>query len=284
MVREARADDDCRLWTEVTGDGTPIVLCHGGPGLWDYFADVAELLHGCGRIVRWDQRGCGRSERRGPYTVARVVADVDAVRRHVDASRIALLGHSWGAMLALRYALDHPDRVGCLIYVSGTGIDLEDTWHSAFHRNVERRIGADAARWKELGHRNRTAAEDRERAILQWSAEFADEASARRNAERLASPWLGINHECADAINAEARQYLRDQDMPRRCRGLTVPTLVIDGDRDTRPRRAVDSLERSLPDVQRVTLDGAGHLPWVEDPAGFRRTVAGYLAGSGVGA
>lgn len=280
---DARADDDCRLWTEVAGDGAPIVLCHGGPGLWDYFADVAELLRGCGRIVRWDQRGCGRSERRGPYTVARFVADVDAVRRHVDAPRIALLGHSWGAMLALRYALEHPDRVGCLVYVSGTGVDPGDTWRPAFYRNVEQRI-VDTARWKELGRKDRTAAEDREWAILQWSADFVDPASARRHAGRLGTPWFGINYECSSGINSEIGQYLRDHDMPRRCRDLTVPTLIVDGDQDVRPRWAVDSLARSLPDVQRVTLDGAGHLPWVEDPAGFRHAVANYLATASRGA
>jgi proline iminopeptidase len=68
------------------------------------------------RVVRWDQRGCGRSERRGPYRLARSVADLEAVRAHLRLDRVAVLGHSWGATLALRHALDHPDRVSALIY------------------------------------------------------------------------------------------------------------------------------------------------------------------------
>jgi len=260
------ADDGCRLWTARAGHGPPLVFCHGGPGLWDYFGPVAAMFGDLAHTVRWDQRGCGRSERRGPYTVARFVADLDAVRAHLEAPRITLLGHSWGAMLALRYALDHPDRVSRLIYVSGTGVDPEDTWRPAFHRNIERRTGASAL-----------PEEERALAVRQWSAEFVDPDTAGQHAEALATPWFGINHECADRINAEIRHDLRDHDMPARCRDLAVPTLIVDGDRDLRPRWAVDSLAGALPDAERVTLAGAGHLPWVEDPAGFRDAVAGAL-------
>ena len=69
--------------------------------------------------------------------------------------------------------------------------------------------------------------------------------------------------------------------MPALCRALTVPTLIIDGDQDLRPRWAVDSLAEALPNVQRVTLAGAAHIPWAEDPAGFRQAVARFLAENG---
>lgn len=54
---------------------------------------------------------------------------------------------------------------------------------------------------------------------------------------------------------------------------LDLPVLVVDGARDIRPRSAVDSLARALPRVRRVILPAAGHLPWVEDPEGFRAAV-----------
>ena len=58
----------CR-WPE-EGRGRPPIVCHGGPGLWDMFGSFARLLDGQVRVIRWDQRGCGRSERRGPYRLA----------------------------------------------------------------------------------------------------------------------------------------------------------------------------------------------------------------------
>ncbi|WP_052710912.1 alpha/beta fold hydrolase [Pseudofrankia sp. DC12] len=58
MIRLA---DGTRLWTEVSGGGPPVVLGHGGPGLWDYLAPVAALLDDVFTVIRFDQRGCGRS-------------------------------------------------------------------------------------------------------------------------------------------------------------------------------------------------------------------------------
>ncbi|WP_033337992.1 alpha/beta fold hydrolase [Catenuloplanes japonicus] len=274
-------DDGVRLWTDRTGRGGshPLVLCHGGPGLWDYLGDVAALLGDVTEVVRWDQRGCGRSEKKGPYTIARSVNDLDAVRQSLPARRISLFGHSWGAMLALRYALSFPFAVEKLIYVSGTGVDPQETWQQPFHHAVEERIAADGnlGRWRDLSTRDRSREEDREWAILQWTTDFADPSTARAHAEKLATPWPGVNHEAADALNADNAAYLRDHDVPDVCKVIPVPVLIIDGDQDLRPRRAVDSLEATLPDVRRVTIRGAGHSPWVEDPDGFREIVAEFL-------
>ncbi|GLH96305.1 alpha/beta fold hydrolase [Phytohabitans aurantiacus] len=277
---EIRADDDCRLWTATAGDGDPLVLCHGGPGMWDYFDDLAGILRATARVVRWDQRGCGRSQRDGPYSVTRSIADLDAVRDQLAGPRTALLGHSWGAHLALRYAIEHPERVSHLIYVSGTGIDPERAWHPHYERNLRLRLGTHLDRWKALGDRDRTPAEEREWATLQWSADFADDSKALSHAARMATPWLGINYDCNRAINAEVKQELRTNDLAARCRTLDVPVLIVHGTEDIRPQWAVDSLHEALPHAERVTLTGAGHLPWVEARDAFSRAVATFLAGT----
>lgn len=279
MNLRVRADDGCRLWAAAAGDGDPLVLCHGGPGLWDYFDDVAEILRGTFRVVRWDQRGCGRSQRRGPYSVARSIADLDAVRDQLAGPRTALLGHSWGAHLALRYAIEHPDRVSHLIYVSGTGIDPERAWHPHYERNLRARLGSHLDRWTALSIRARTPAEDREWAVLQWSADFADHNSALGHADRMATPWLGINYDCNRAVNAEVKKELNDLSM--RCRTLDIPVLIVDGAEDIRPRWAVDSLYQALPGAERVSFAGAGHLPWVESRDDFGRAVTTFLASKG---
>ncbi|MFD5471391.1 alpha/beta fold hydrolase [Streptomyces sp. NPDC127105] len=279
----AETDDGVRLWAERSGpDGTPLVLCHGGPGLWDMFGDLAGLLAGVTPVVRWDQRGCGRSQRcAGPWTSERFVADLDAVRRHFGLDRMALLGHSWGAQLALSYALAHPERVSVLVYVAGTGIGPDEDWHPAYRRNFLARLGEHPerlARRQELTDRPPgTEAEDRERAVLQWSADFADQKRALVLAERMADPWFGINYECNQGLNAERKRTWGTSGLDAACRRLDLPVVIVDGGRDIRPRAAVDSLERALPRVRRVVFPDAGHMPWVEEPQGFRRAVAAAL-------
>lgn len=260
------SDDGRVLWAAELGRGEPLVLCHGGPGLWDVFDGLAELLANRLRVIRWDQRGGGRSEREGPYTMARTLADLDAIRVHFGLTRTALLGHSWGAEVALHYALAHPDRVSSLVYVSGTGLGHD--WHDEFRRNLAARLGDEPVP---------DGAAGREAAVRLWSADFADPATARRRAEELATPWFGVNEEANAALVAESRTR-REEDLVARCRELAVPTLIVDGAADPRPRWAVDSLADALPDVARVVLPGAGHVPWVESPGSFGWAVLAHLA------
>ncbi|WP_243707821.1 alpha/beta hydrolase, partial [Micromonospora sp. KC606] len=127
--------------------------------------------------------------------------------------------------------------------------------------------------------RPRTPAEEREWAALQWSADFADHCrAALRHAERMATPWLGINYDCNQAISVEVKHELGHNDLATRSRALDLPVLIIDGTEDIRPRWAVDSLHQALTNSQRVNLAGSGHSPWVENPDGFREAVTTFLA------
>lgn len=94
-----RTDDGCEQWTDVSGNGPPLVLCHGGPGLWDMFGELAAELADVRTVWRWDQRGGGRSGGPGRYAVDRFVADLDALVTAAgalpDVIRVALpdVGH-----------------------------------------------------------------------------------------------------------------------------------------------------------------------------------------------
>lgn len=256
------------------GRGVPLVLCHGGPGLWDMFAPLASALSGQVRVIRWDQRGCGRSEHRGPYSVSRSVADLDAVRSHLGLDQIVVAGHSWGATLALRYALDHSERVAALVYISGTGLGW--AWREPFQHDAAQRLAPHQHRIAELRARERSVAEDRELAILQWSAEFtAGDAVAL--AEQMATPWFAVNWECYEAIWGELERTWCEPELAAACRKLAVPALIIDGALDLRPRWAVDSLEEALPAAARVVLPDAGHVPWLDAPGEFLTTLVDFL-------
>ncbi|MFF0087080.1 alpha/beta fold hydrolase [Streptomyces canus] len=268
------ANDGCRLWTDRRGGGECLVLCHGGPGLADYLEPLATMLEDRFRVVRWNQRGSGRSQRVGPYTTGRFVEDLSAVVTAVSDGPVVLLGHSWGAGLALQYALRHPGQVRALIYMSGTGIGAD--WKDRWRRNVKARTSdADLRAIAQLGQRQRTEEEDRRLAVLQWTSDFADRARAADLAEQLASPWYPINYECNAALNAEADAW-DEADLRTRCQALGVPTLIVDGACDPRPRDAVNSLHEALPLADRVTLPDTGHVPWLESPELLRQVVLEY--------
>jgi proline iminopeptidase len=271
-VRAVLTDDGRTLWTAVSGTGAPLVLCHGGPGLWDMFEGLAGSLADLRTVWRWDQRGCGRSSAGGPYTFDRSVADLDSVVAAAG-GRVGLLGHSWGAQLALRYALDHPGRVSRLVYLSGTGLSV-DAWRPAFHAAFVRRLGRAAAILREL----EAAGCDREAAVLRWSADVVDPLRAREIAESMATPWFGVNMQANRGIVDDVAAHWDESAVEAACRVLAVPTLILEGAEDIRPRWAVDPLAAALPQVTRVTLPGVGHLPWLEAAEATLGPLRSFLA------
>ena len=99
------------------GAAAALVL-HGGPGASSTSDDRRWFDAQHWRVVLMDQRGCGRSRAAAPLqanTTAHLVADIEALRRHLGIARWLLLGGSWGSTLALAYAQAHPQHVTALV-------------------------------------------------------------------------------------------------------------------------------------------------------------------------
>ncbi|GGP63211.1 alpha/beta fold hydrolase [Saccharothrix coeruleofusca] len=110
MEHSVTTYDGRALPASVQGDGAPLVLCDDDP---EVFGSLAHVLVSRLRLVLWEP---------GTDDVDRAAADLDAVRRHFRLTRTALLGHGRGALVALRYALDQPDRVTALVFVAGAEV------------------------------------------------------------------------------------------------------------------------------------------------------------------
>src|SRR5438309_6651562 len=119
--------NNVRLWYRVAGRAAPgvppVVFLHGGPGQGSYHfaALVGPSVEHSLRMVYFDQRGSGKSERpwTGEYSMATLVEDIEGLRRELGVPQIALIGHSFGGALALEYAAAYPARVARLVIVSG---------------------------------------------------------------------------------------------------------------------------------------------------------------------
>jgi pimeloyl-ACP methyl ester carboxylesterase len=94
--------------------GPFVTVLHGGPGAPGYMAPVARRLGDRWQVLEPFQRGSGQET----LSVAWHVADLhDVVTSRCDNRRVALVGHSWGAMLALAYAAQQADRVACVVLI-----------------------------------------------------------------------------------------------------------------------------------------------------------------------
>ena len=267
--------DSARIWTTRSGSGPPLLLCHGGPGLWDYLQPVAALIDDLVSVYRYDQRGCGRSSPDGPYSVARSVEDIESLRRRFGFERWLVGGHSWGASLALAYAWEHPERVDGIVYMSGVGLAM--SWKQAYREEEERRLTpVQRDRLAALRDKERDAAEERESLVLAWSRDFADRSTAMDYAARFQADGFAVNYECNSRINRELGAWV-ESDLVEKCRILDVPVLILHGALDPRPVWAADSLVESLPPRERSIIEGAGHLPWVEKPDEVKAALREFL-------
>jgi proline iminopeptidase len=268
------------LWTATQGDGPPLVLCHGGPGLCDNLEPVADLLDDHARIHRYDQRGSGRSTSDGPFDVRTFVADLEALRAHWGYDRWIVGGHSWGAALALFYAVAHPASTQGVISISGTGVRWGWQATTRQHR-LERLTACERAELIELERRladtTRVRPGDRDRFLrLMWTTDFASRATAAAVLDR------GPLYRCArvehvfHALAADQRRILETPEFAAGLQRLAAPLLAIHGDGDAAPARSGE-LAALVPCGRAVLLSRAGHSPWHEAPAEFRASVAGFL-------
>ncbi len=137
MVTRFVKNQGARLWTtssSPTKNKYPLLLCNGGPGCCDYLEPVAEMVSDLVQVVRFEQRGCGRSDALPPYTVESCITDLEAIRQSYGFEQWLVGGHSWGADLALGYALAHPHRVHALICISGGRIVNDREWHKIYEQ------------------------------------------------------------------------------------------------------------------------------------------------------
>lgn len=122
---------------------TVLIAIHGGPGMSsDYMTSLERLAGDQLAVVTYDQRGTGRSSSPPPdganYTLDKYVEDLDAVLEATGRAKVHLLGHSWGGIVALRYATVHPERVETLILM-GSGAPSRQAVEEAEMRMAQAR-------------------------------------------------------------------------------------------------------------------------------------------------
>jgi len=278
---------DVSLWYRVAGktDGVPLVFLHGGPGEGSqaFQAIGGPELEKTRRIVYLDQRGSGRSDRpKGEsfYSIEILVEDIEQLRRHLGVEKIALLGHSFGTILALEYAARYPGHVSAIV-LAGAVPDLP----RALDIQCGRLASADPTAYARARQGLAADANPRCNAFAAYEGD-AMKAHIQRNmfpdaatgalVDRLDSQdHLDNTGELSGALFAQGLASYRFMSASK----VTAPVLVIAGGKDLQaviePQR---SLAEALPHAWLIEYPANGHFMFVEDPVRFARDVDKFLA------
>jgi proline iminopeptidase len=289
-VRESRIDvGGAELYARGVGKGPAIVVLHGGPDFdQSYLLPEMDRLSDSYRLIYYDQRGRGKSAsnvRPEDVTLASDIADLEKVRQAFHLESVTLLGHSWGTVIALEYALKYPERVSHLILMNPGPASREDylqlrkDWlEKRPEAMTQRKAIAETAAYKEGDPEAVTAyyrihfkpaltrPEDYEKLIARMRASFTKEGvlKARAVEDRLMQDtWASPEF-----------------DLIPKLKTLKIPTLVLSGDHEFIPAATAEHIAQAIPNARLVILKGCGHFTYMECPAETHGQLDAFFAGA----
>jgi proline iminopeptidase len=260
------------------GTSLPIIAVNGGPGLTHAYMvqnHVWERLARQRMVVFYDQRGTGGSKLANPAMALMTqdmpaqVADLEAVRQALKLDKFALLGDSYGGLVAMAYAAAFPQHVAKLILSDSPG----PNWKSIVHLlpdvfpDVQEE---DAKEMQRLGAATDAAA----RASLRNHFRMIFYSPEKRQAYMAQMGNLGFEPAVAEAVS-KATENL---DLTSKLAGFNFPTLVINGrfDMNVAPLTAW-RLAHAIAGAKLVLFEHSGHLPSYEEPDRYVRVLEEFL-------
>lgn len=258
------------LFYEQIGAGPAALVLHGGLGLDHTPYRGLDALADQLRLVYYDHRGNGRSERVAPDTITmpHLADDAAALATHLDATPAIVIGHSYGGFVAQELALRHPEHVAALVLVDTTPGQLGEA-----EAPGEDQGPPPPAEWLE--------------AVSSAPRDDAEFAATLRTllpyylADRASLPAVeaAVERTIFDAATANrSMEVLAGWSSADRLSAIRVPTLVVVGhhDRISSPAQA-RRIARRVPDAQLVELEHSGHFPWLEEPERFLGIVREWI-------
>ncbi len=272
------------IWRD--GRGDPVVFLHGGPGdTHHYMRRMSQPFQDKFQCINYDQRGVGNSslEKIDESTMAlqEYFEDLIAIKNHLELEKLTLVGHSWGAMLALYFNLAHPEHVEKAALVSMGPLD--EAGEAICNKRLMSDFTEDEKKeWQRLRQLRQAALEkeDRETVLLMDQQLMALRVKAWIFDPSKREPFL--------------QEYFRDPPPDRKVNGVTYdasrgyfswdklsrvknPVWICYGEQDFAPVIQANKIKEFLPSVSITLLPECGHIPWLEKGEAFYGGLSAFL-------
>lgn len=277
---------NAELYYREIGQGQPIFILHGGPDFdHNYLLPDMDRLSSDFRLIYYDQRGRGKSAgnvQPDDVTIQSEIEDLEDLRSYFQLESVAVLGHSWGGVLAMEYALRHPDRVSHLILMNTAPASHDD--YALFRQEFLQKLGGNAEKRQALSSSAAYAEGDPDTVAAYYRIQYG--ATVRRpddldkvisslrasfTKESILKSWA-----IEDRLMEETWR-LSDYDLLPGLTRLSIPTLVIHGDYDFVPVGCSVHIVEAIPGARLVVLKDTGHFSYLESPNEVRRAIVDFL-------
>jgi len=276
-------------WYRVVGDlasgPAPVVVCHGGPGGGsDYTEPIADLSRYGRGCVLYDQLGCGRSTHLPDapadfWTVQLFKDELVALTEHLGiADRYAVVGQSWGGMLAMEHAIDRPAGLRAIVVAdSPASIPLWVAEANRLRRDLPPDIQEALTHHEEAGTTDSPEYEeavrvyyDRHLCRIPWP-----DCLERSFAQMAEDPT--VYHTMNGPSEFHCIGSLKTWDITEQLGEIAAPTLLVSGRHDEATPHIVEQIHSRIPGAQWELFEGSAHVPHLEEPERFLETVEAFL-------
>jgi L-proline amide hydrolase len=280
-----------RSWYRVVGDLAqpepakllPLLVLHGGPGIPPDYLGPLEKLADTGRpVVFYDQLGCGNSDQpHDPslWSVELYLDELTTVRQKLGLDHIHLLGHSWGGMLAMEYALTQPAGLASLILASS--LASVPQWIAEANRlreELPQEVEETLRHHEEAGTTDELAYEEAMMVFYQRHVCRLDpwpEPLMRALAQLEANPE--VYYTMFGPSEFHATGTLKEWAIRDRLGEIQLPTLVTSGRYDEATPTIAETVHRGIEGSEWVIFEQSAHMPHLEEEDEYRRAVDAFM-------
>lgn len=267
------------LFVKAIGNGEPIVVIHGGPVL-DHsylYAHIKSLANNY-RLIFYDQRLSGRSSADVDSSDVRLntfVEDIEALRNILNLGEVHVLGHSWGGLLAMKYAIAYPSHTKSLMLISSMA-PTSELWHKeeaviAKKSTTEDSLARQKIMQSDLFRENPPEAIKR---LLQLS--FRKQFYHTDNADSL-NLYVPDDYMSRSRLFGNLMPDITDYDLTEELGQMNVPTLILYGSSEPAADLSGPVLNKHITDSEYVIIEESGHFPFIEQPVRFKENVLDFL-------
>lgn len=264
------------------GTGNPLIVLHGGAGYLthEYLLPHLEQLSKDNFVVFYDQRGLGRStgELSPDQNNLKIsIDDIESIRKFLGVKQVSLLGHSWGSLLAMHYALTYPESTDRIILANSMVATSDDL--GLFFGELTKRVAPDQEEINKLESGTLFQNGDPKTVAhvnkLYFQTYMYDPANitkiqlCKTQEENLkgVKVWEIFKNQ----IFMQPFNILSDIEK------IKCPTLIIHGNEDVMPLASAEHIHSAIPASRLVKIDECGHFPFVEQPETFFKAINDFL-------
>lgn len=269
-----------KLYIKEIGTGSPIIVVHGGPGLnHSYFFPHLNSLAKKHRVIFYDQRACGNSSGDLDSTQMNLhlfVDDIEAIRESLNLGKISILAHSWGGLVAMKYAVKYSKNISSLILSNSVSPKFGE-----FEKETNQRLKLRTSKEDSLLRSDIIKSAEFKSGDLQsytklfklsFKPSFYYGSSLNKMQLTLPPDFLS-KRKVLFYMSKELSGY----DFYHDLKNITCKTLIIHGAYDGMPLELSEKIQGSIANSKLVVIKKAGHFPFIDRHKNYTDVVNRFI-------